>query len=282
MNYETMNAAEEHNRFKEDWLRSKSDQENRVVINTYEFGCAPQAVKDGYLPSVTIENGTLEGVLFKYEGQDVAVVYGPAVRGSENQFEFAILQRNPLMDKQVVEDIHKFEYAILTGSLINGFKISKIVTGDDVAEKAIIDLLANGVLADKLLIQLPSSLSGKKSHDSVAGDNFVAFSDGIGSGIELYGPFDDHEWANQFAESLGEDGDWAVFIFKPEIQEEITRMNTQEKQKEIFKNLGYTEEQIKALGKTGEGRSQVFSGFIGSLPASKEFQGLVKPAIPRG
>lgn len=62
-------------------------------IKTYEFGCAPQAVKDGFAPSVTVERGTLKSVLTKYKGQAVAVVYGASVFGAQNEFEFAVLQR---------------------------------------------------------------------------------------------------------------------------------------------------------------------------------------------
>lgn len=62
-----------------------------LPIKTYGFGCAPHAVKDGYLPGVTVEYGTLEGMLSNYEGQDVAVVYGPSIAGKPNQFEFAVL-----------------------------------------------------------------------------------------------------------------------------------------------------------------------------------------------
>ena len=66
---------------------------NTQAIKTYEFGLAPQAVKDGFAPSVTIERGTLQSVLSKYDGQDVAVVYGASIAGTQNQFEFAVLQR---------------------------------------------------------------------------------------------------------------------------------------------------------------------------------------------
>lgn len=64
-----------------------------AAIKIYEFGCAPQAVNDGFAPSVTIEHGSLQFVLSKYDCQDVAVIYGASVFGAQNQFEFAVLHR---------------------------------------------------------------------------------------------------------------------------------------------------------------------------------------------
>lgn len=66
---------------------------NTQAIKVYEFGCAPQAVEEGFAPDVTVERGTLQSVLSKYEGQDAAVIYGASVFGTQNQFEFAVLQR---------------------------------------------------------------------------------------------------------------------------------------------------------------------------------------------
>lgn len=59
----------------------------------YEFGCAPQAVKDGFSSSVTIFRGTTAEVEIEYLEQDVAVVYGAKFYGTTDQFEFGILKR---------------------------------------------------------------------------------------------------------------------------------------------------------------------------------------------
>ena len=54
------------------------------------------------------------------------------------------------------------------------------------------------------------------------------------------------------------------------------------KQKSVLKELGYTEEQIEALGNLASNPHQVFSGVVGSLPVSKEFQDLLKPVNAKG
>lgn len=67
----------------------------------YEFGCAPQAVKDGFNPSVTIFHGTTEEAQIKFTGQDVAVVYGASIQGS-NGFEFGVMSRTPSTKENAV------------------------------------------------------------------------------------------------------------------------------------------------------------------------------------
>lgn len=55
-------------------------------------------------------------------------------------------------------------------------------------------------------------------------------------------------------------------------------MSTDEaKQNNSLKELGYTEEQIEALGNLLGDPQQVFAEVVGSLPVSKELQGLVTP-----
>ena len=60
-------------------------------MKLYESGCAPQAVKDGFDPKVTIFHGTVEEAKAKYADQDVAVVYGSSIYGSVGKYEFAVL-----------------------------------------------------------------------------------------------------------------------------------------------------------------------------------------------
>ena len=67
----------------------------------YEFGCAPQAVKDGFNPSVTIFHGTTEEAQTKFAGQDVAVVYGASIQGSDG-FEFGVMSRTPSTKESAV------------------------------------------------------------------------------------------------------------------------------------------------------------------------------------
>ena len=59
----------------------------------YGFGCAPQAKKDGYAGAVKLAYGSPTEIAEKYHADDVAVVYGAAVRGKINHFEFGIIAK---------------------------------------------------------------------------------------------------------------------------------------------------------------------------------------------
>lgn len=62
-------------------------------MRIYEFGCAPQAVADGFNPKIEIFNGSLEEAKEKYAGEDVAVVFGASHFGKEGVFEFGVMHR---------------------------------------------------------------------------------------------------------------------------------------------------------------------------------------------
>lgn len=60
-------------------------------MKIYPFGCAPEAVKDGFDPK--INNGSLDEAKQKYDDKDVALVYGAKHFGKENDYEFAVMNR---------------------------------------------------------------------------------------------------------------------------------------------------------------------------------------------
>ena len=62
-------------------------------MEIYQFGCAPQAVADGFDPKIEIFNGTLKEAEDKYAEEDVAVVFGASHFGKDGVFEFGVLHR---------------------------------------------------------------------------------------------------------------------------------------------------------------------------------------------
>ena len=62
-------------------------------MKIFEFGCAPEAVKEGYTSSIKLFTGTLEQVKKVYDGRDVAVIYGAKIFGANNEYEFGVMCR---------------------------------------------------------------------------------------------------------------------------------------------------------------------------------------------
>lgn len=69
----------------------------------YDFGCAPDARKDGFAHfSHTIE-GVLEDIERMYEGQDLALVMGPEIHGRPGVHQFGVLSRTPKRGRTVAQ-----------------------------------------------------------------------------------------------------------------------------------------------------------------------------------
>lgn len=114
-----------------------------------------------------------------------------------------------------MEKATKAKYAILTGSLFEGFGITRISDDKDSAEEIVINHMANGMLSESIEISLPSSMN-EKEKDYQEGENFTVFSSGIGNGITIFGPFPDDETAEEFGEQYrSEDDEWSLFVFNP-------------------------------------------------------------------
>ena len=62
-------------------------------MRVYSFGHAPEAVQDGFGPTINIFNGSLEDAKKKYADKDVALVYGAKHFGKESDYEFTVMNR---------------------------------------------------------------------------------------------------------------------------------------------------------------------------------------------
>lgn len=91
------------------------------------------------------------------------------------------------------------KFAILVGSIANGFSIEQIVDHATAAENIVIKHLANGLLAESLPVRNPSDRH-KHETNFDHGIDFVVFGQGIGNGFSIYGPFPDFDRANEFGE----------------------------------------------------------------------------------
>lgn len=60
------------------------------------FGDAPQVEHLGYGKAVTeVVHGSVEAVEAKFQNEDVVLVQGAAVYGTQDVFEFAVFRREP-------------------------------------------------------------------------------------------------------------------------------------------------------------------------------------------
>jgi hypothetical protein len=100
--------------------------------------------------------------------------------------------------------------AIFTGSLSEGFGIFGVVDDDD-AGGVVAALTKNGLLAEALIVQSPAVLDKAYTQEE-SGLNFVVFTQGLGSGIEVFGPFTDYDCAHEFGDRNQEDDDWELFV----------------------------------------------------------------------
>lgn len=99
--------------------------------------------------------------------------------------------------------------ALIVGSLANGFELQAIMEMAG-AEEAAIKLLAEGKMAEAILIQDPHDLC-KEYNAEKNGSFVVAF--GSFDGVTMYGPFVDWDVANDFAEACrGDDIEFRVFL----------------------------------------------------------------------
>lgn len=59
----------------------------------YAFGCAPEAMKDGYSVFVSTEQGTEAEVMERYAGRDVALVRGASIYDLPGRIEYGVFAR---------------------------------------------------------------------------------------------------------------------------------------------------------------------------------------------
>ena len=69
----------------------------------YQFGCAPDARKDGFAHFSHTIQGVLEDIERMYEGQDLALVMGPEMHGQPGVHEFGVLSRTPKHGRTVAQ-----------------------------------------------------------------------------------------------------------------------------------------------------------------------------------
>lgn len=101
--------------------------------------------------------------------------------------------------------------AIFIGSLAAGFCIQAVVA-DEAADDITAAHLANGQIAEALTVESPSSLD-KKFEAVEGGLDFVVYGKGCGDGFTVYGPFDDSDVAEDFAEkNRSNDEEWYLFV----------------------------------------------------------------------
>lgn len=100
-------------------------------------------------------------------------------------------------------------FAVLVGSLQEGFSIAKIETDQRSAEDLVVKALANGKLAEWMEV-LPPSTSGASADDET-GKHFIALDSGFGSGLSLYGPFEFQEDAHAFGVNQRGEQDWEIW-----------------------------------------------------------------------
>ena len=81
-----------------------------------EFGTAPEQVKDGYR-MIGTTTGTQAQVLAKYEGQDVRLVTGALIFGTDDKYEFAVMVRT---DSPAATELAELEqrYAATVSELV--------------------------------------------------------------------------------------------------------------------------------------------------------------------
>ncbi len=74
---------------------AKAEHEAAITeeLRILGFGMAPEAVKLGYGPIIELFEGTADQAKAKFQGQDVVLVTGAALAGSDDQFEFAVMGR---------------------------------------------------------------------------------------------------------------------------------------------------------------------------------------------
>jgi len=102
--------------------------------------------------------------------------------------------------------------ALFTGTISGGFSILRVYKNNEVAEDAAIKIMADGTLAEAVEVESPRALD-KKATESETGENFVVYGKGIGNGFSVYGPFDDGDYAEEFAEdNRSDDDEWELFV----------------------------------------------------------------------
>lgn len=101
---------------------------------------------------------------------------------------------------------------LLVGSITQGFEIKSVETDAATAEHKVIALMAEGKMAEAVDVEDPKSLQPSAKVDP-DGDFFVVYGKGLRDGFTVYGPFEDFEPAERFAErNRRADEEWEIFI----------------------------------------------------------------------
>ena len=103
-------------------------------------------------------------------------------------------------------------FAVIVGSLKDGFSIASIEQGQDAAEELVVKHLADGRLAEWVEVQAPSSVKEDYTDDET-GEHFVMLDSGFGEGLILFGPFHHPEDAHQFGGNESDDQDWSIWTW---------------------------------------------------------------------
>ena len=100
--------------------------------------------------------------------------------------------------------------AVFTGSIAAGFGLVRVLEEVE-AKKFVATRLAEGILAEAIDIDDPQILS--KRYKAVEGGNhFVVYGKGLGNSFSVFGPFDDEDVAEEFAEAnRSDDDEWELF-----------------------------------------------------------------------
>lgn len=103
-------------------------------------------------------------------------------------------------------------FAVIVGSLKDGFSIARIEQGQDAEEESVVKHLADGRLAEWVEVRAPSSVKEAYTDDET-GENFLMLDSGFGEGLTLFGPFHQSEDAEQFGENECADQDWSLWTW---------------------------------------------------------------------
>lgn len=101
------------------------------------------------------------------------------------------------------------KFAVLTGSIADGFSIALIEDTPQAAEAAVVNALADGKLAEWLEVQAPMAAGQDVSSE---GNIYLALDNGFGEGMTLYGSFEHAEDAEKFGTDECDDNDWSIWI----------------------------------------------------------------------
>lgn len=113
--------------------------------------------------------------------------------------------------------------AIFKGTLADGLALVNVVE-DDVAAVAFAEAEESGKTVGMLDVGDPSTIDKGAIGVDPNGTAFVVYDQGLGNGYQVFGPFENDDVAQQFAEkNRDEDDEWEIFVLndQPEAVMEI-------------------------------------------------------------